>query len=62
MLVIAEIKSRQEKRLTQRTLNKFKVFESRVINVEKYSEKDIRKDGKMILREERLKKEKTVDK
>jgi len=59
--------SRQEERPIQRSLNKFEVLKSRVINISQGSEEKISKDRKMILREKRLKegkkekKEKTVE-
>jgi len=54
-------KSRQKKRPTQRSLNEFEVLKSKVMNIRESGRKEIRKDGKTILREERLKKEKPVD-
>ena len=55
------MEKRQEERLIQRFLNKFEVLKSRVMNVGEGSKREIRKDKKMILKEERLKKEKPVD-
>ena len=48
--------SRQEERPIQRSLNKFEVLRSRVINISEGSKEKISKDRKMILREKRLKK------
>jgi len=53
--------SRQEEKLIQRSLNKFEVLKSKVMNIGEDSGREIRKDGKTILREERLKKVKPVD-
>ena len=50
------MENRQEKRLVPRSLNKFKALKSRVMNIEQGSGREIRKDRKTILREERLKK------
>ena len=55
------MEKRQKERLIQRFLNKFEVLKSRVMNVGEGSKREIRKDKKMILKEERLKKEKLVD-
>jgi len=38
------IENRQEERPTQRFLNKFEVLKSRVMNIEKESRREIRKD------------------
>ena len=53
--------SRQEEKLIQRSLNKFEVLKSKVMNIGEDSGREIRKDRKTILREERLKKVKPVD-
>ena len=50
------VKSRQEEGLVQRFLNKFEVLKSRVMNIGKRSRKEIGKDRKTILREERARK------
>ena len=55
------MESRQKEKSIQRSLNKFEVLKSRVMNVEKYNRREIRKDRKTILREEKLKKEKPVE-
>ena len=55
------MKSKQEERPIQRSSNKFEVLRSRVINIGERSGKEIRKDRKTILKEERLKKEKLVE-
>jgi len=55
------MEKRQKERLIQRFLNKFEVLKSRVMNVGEGSKREIRKNKKMILKEERLKKEKLVD-
>jgi len=52
------MENRQEKRPTQRSLNKFEVLKSRVINIGEGSVREIRKDKNMILGEKRLKKRK----
>ena len=46
------VKSRQKEEPTQRSLNKFEVLKSRVMNVGEDNEREIRKDRKIILREE----------
>jgi len=46
------VKSRQKEEPTQRSLNKFEVLKSRVINVGEDNEREIKKDRKIILREE----------
>ena len=56
-----KMKNRQEKGPTQRFLNKFEVLKSRVMNIEEESRKETEKDRKMILREKKLKKNKTVE-
>jgi len=55
------VKSRKEERLTLMPSNKFEVLKIKVMNIGKDSEKEIRKDRKTILREERLKKDKLVE-
>ena len=55
------VKSRQEEKLIQRFLNKFEVLKSRVMNVGEDSGREIRKDRKIVLRKQRLKKEKSVN-
>ena len=55
------MEKRQEERLIQRFLNKFEVLKSKVMNIGEDSKREIRKDKKMILKEEILKKEKPVD-
>jgi len=50
------VESRQEKEPIQRSLNKFEVLKSRVMNIGKDSGREIRKDRKTILREKGLKK------
>ena len=50
------MKSRREEGLTQMSSNKFEVLKSKVMNIREESGKEIRKDRKTILREERLKK------
>jgi len=55
------VENRQEKGPTQRSLNKFEVLKSRVMNIGEKSERETGKDRKTILREERLKKEKTIE-
>ena len=52
------VESRQEERPIQKSLNKFEVLRSRVINIREGSEEKISKDRKIILREKRLKEEK----
>ena len=52
------MENRQEKRPIQRSLNKFEVLKSRVINIGEGSVREIRKDKKIILGEKRLKKRK----
>ena len=52
------VESKREEGSTLIPLNKFEVLKSRVMNVKECSGKEIRKDRKMILREERLKEEK----
>jgi len=52
------MKNRQEEKPIQRFLNKFEVLKSRVMNIEKESRREIRKDRKTILRKERLKERK----
>ena len=54
------VESRQEERPIQRSLNLFKVLRSNMINIEEKSRENISKDRKTILKEERLKKEKSV--
>ena len=41
--------------------NKFEMLKSRVMNISEGDEREISKDRKMILREEKLKKEKSVE-
>jgi len=53
------MENRQEKRLVPRSLDKFKVLKSRVMNVEQGSEREIRKDRKTILR--KIEKKDTVE-
>jgi len=55
------VKSKQEEELTQKSLNKFEVFKDRVMNIEKESGKIIGKNRKTILKEEKLKKKKSVE-
>ena len=55
--VAHNVENRQREGLTQKSLNKFQVLKSRVMNVG--SRGEIKKDRKMILREKRLKEEKT---
>ena len=55
------VESRQKEEPTQRSLNKFEVLKSRVMNVGKDNGREIRKDRKTILREEKLKKKKPVE-
>ena len=50
------VESRQKEEPTQRSLNKFEVLKSRVMNVGEDNGREIRKDRKTILREEKLKK------
>jgi len=54
--------SKREKRSTLILSNKFEVLRSRVMNIEEESRREIKKKNrKMILREERAKKEKLVE-
>ena len=55
------MKSRREEGLTQMSSNKFEVLKSKVMNIREESGKEIEKDRKTILNEERLKKEKPVE-
>ena len=55
------MEKRQEEGPTQRSLNKFEVLKSRIMNVGEGSGRKIRKDRNTILREERLRKEKLVN-
>ena len=55
------MENRREKRPTERSLNKFKILKSKVMNEGKGSEKKIKKNKKTILRKERLKKEKIIE-
>ena len=54
------VKSIQEKRLIQRSLNKFEVLRSNIMNIEEKSREKTSEYRKTILKEERLKKEKSV--
>jgi len=45
----------REKRSTPITLNKFEVLKNRVMNIGEGSGREIRKDKKTVLREERVK-------
>ena len=51
----------RERKLILMPSNKFKVLKSKVMNIGKGSEREIEKDKKTILREEKLKKEKPVE-
>jgi len=51
----------REERSTLITSNKFEVLKNRVMNIGEGSEREIRKDKKTVLREERVKKEKSVE-
>ncbi len=55
------VKNRKEEGPTQRSLYKFEILKSRVMNKGEGSKKKIKKNRKMILREERLKKKKIVE-
>jgi len=61
------MENRQKEGPTQRSLNKFEVLKSRVINIGEESEGERKKDRKTVLREKRLKegkkekREKTVE-
>ena len=55
------IKSKQEEEPTQKSLNKFEAIKDRVMNIEKESGKIIGKNRKTILKEEKLKKKKSVE-
>ena len=55
------MKNRQEEELTQRSLNKFEVLKDRVMNIGEGSKREMRKDRKMVLREEKAKREKSVE-
>jgi len=55
------VESRQKEEPTQRSLNKFEVLKSRVVNVGEDNGREIRKNRKTILREEKLKKKKLVE-
>ena len=59
--IACHCKNKGEERLTVMPSNRFKVLKSRVINIEERSGKEIGKNRKTILREERLKKEKFED-
>ena len=54
-------KSRREKGSTLMPSNRFEVLRSRVTNIGEGSRREIKNDRKMILREEREKKEKLVE-
>ena len=54
------IEGRREKGSTLISSNKFEVLKSRVINIGENRGREISKDRKIILREERLKEEKSV--
>ena len=54
------MESRQEERPRQRSLNKFEILRSIVMNIGEKGREEISKDRKTILKEERLKKEKSV--
>ena len=54
-------KSRREKGSTLIPSNRFEVLRSRVMNIKEGSRREIKKNRKMILREERAKKEKLVE-
>jgi len=51
------MKNKQKKRLSQRSLNKFEVLTSRVMNLGIHSGVEERKNRKSILRKEKLKEE-----
>jgi len=51
----------REERSTPITSNKFEVLKNRVMNIGEESGREIRKDKKTVLREERVKKEKSVE-
>ena len=54
-------RNRRGKGLIQMPSNKFEMLKSRVMNIREGDEREISKDRKMILREEKLKKEKSVE-
>jgi len=59
--IVCNCRNKENGRKGKSTLmssNKFKVLKSRVMNVEEESGREIRKDRKMILREEKLKEKK----
>jgi len=55
------VEKRQEKEPIQRSLNKFELFKDSVMNIGENSGRKIKKDRKIVLREERAKKEKLVE-
>ena len=59
--IVHHCRNVREERSTPITSNKFEVLKNRVMNIGEESGREIRKDKKTVLREERVKKEKSVE-